>query len=75
MLMKEVDHFFFFLLVFCQRWCTTERFCTGVFRVYVFTNKYTQTMFCRLQSVFSVKGLPHPTTQKQAIFINKVTIQ
>lgn len=50
MLMKEVDTFFFFAfflvcLFFCQRWCTTERFCTGVFCVYVFTNEYTQTTF------------------------------
>lgn len=46
--------FFCTFVFFGQRWCTTERFCTGVFCVYVFTNRYTQT-FADF-SVFSVKG-------------------
>lgn len=65
--MKEVKPFFF-----CQRWCTTQRFCTGVFCVYVFTNKYTQHLqtsecdFCeRFIAPASPTILPPPITEQQ----------
>lgn len=53
--MKEVDTFFLAFLIFLRRSFFLPKmvvpqsvsffFCTGVFCVYVFTNKYTQTTF------------------------------
>ena len=76
--MKEVDTFFvvfFSLFVFCQRWCTTERFFLyrSVLCICIYKQIYTNNI-CRLQSAFSVKGfiapLPFlsPLNSKQSLY-------